>query len=313
MKIILTNDWHMLLDNPKCRLDSAYAALQKKIRWIIERAIELDAPIIVAGDVTDKSRSWRLLAAWTPVLEAYRGEVNVFVVYGQHDTKFYDATSRDATILGNFAQNGLVHVLGDAPTILPGVCLYGLSYGDEPRWTAAEMKRMREDNNYHILAVHDMIIPKLLWTGQEGATYAPEYINKLNCFDVIICGDCHRKFKYKAVDGDRYIVNAGCLIRKTADVYNFNYLPGIWVYETGGGMHWEEVPHAPALEVISRDHIDEKAERDERISAFIGAVKSGSLHLGTDFIPNLVTFCKQNKIKSDVTAMIREVIGNDEL
>jgi len=315
VKILFTNDWHLLVDTPRCRKDDAYATLVRKVEWIMEYAADNGAIIVIAGDVTDKSRSWRLLAAWTPVFEKYRGKVRIFAVYGQHDTRFYNVESRSATVLGNFIQTGLVEPLySDRPVRVSGdVCLWGVSYGDELGVSAATQRKMCDSAIVHVLAIHDMIVPKKLWSGQTGAIYAPEFLNKNIGFDVIACGDCHRRFVYKAPTGkSRYIVNAGCLIRKTAERYNFTYKPGVWEFDSGTlHMRWVDVPHESADVVLSREHIDEQESRNERLMEFIGAVKSGAFHSGTDFISNLVTFCKSNKVEKPVVDMIRDVIGEE--
>lgn len=309
MKFIAMADWHLLLEKPRARLDDAHKTQKDKVFHVFRRALSLGAPVIVAGDVFDKPRSWLLLSAWWPVLKEFVAKVNVYAVFGQHDTYFYNKERRSATSLGVLDQAGMVTLLNHNPVELDGVRLYGINYGEKVDF---DNDKLWGDDYTNILAIHDMIVPRRLWTGQEGAIYAPEFINKNHGFDLVVAGDCHRKFMYRSVKGKRYIVNSGPILRKTADQYNFEYAPGFWIYDTDNRtVEFEEIPFEPADRVLSREHIEEQDEANRKLEAFIGAIKSGDFQVGTSFISNLNEFLKQNDVEPEVRKLISDVVEED--
>src|SRR5208282_6527389 len=126
MKIICSADWHICWDTPVGRTDVVRDTIRRKLRFIFEHAIGV--PILVAGDVTDKPRSWDILTLALNILSE-KGAAKVYTVFGQHDTVMYNEATRESTVLGVLASTGMVfQLVPQHPAVIaPRVYVYGCS------------------------------------------------------------------------------------------------------------------------------------------------------------------------------------------
>ena len=296
MKFILCSDWHLLLKNPEGRTDNAFETQWKKLRYIYNYAVEHEIETILqAGDVFDKPRSWYLLDKWLSFFAARDSEEfpQLLTIYGQHDTHFYSESTRGATVLGVLLRIANVNLLKSwTPAQRSwsggGVDVYGCSYGED----LPEVKN-KGSRITNILVIHKEITPEKMWEGQE-AIYAPKFLNTHPEFDLILCGDIHRTFKFASSDGKRFIVNTGPLLRREATIYNYTHKPGFWVYDAKKKLlsSYKVIPHEKAEEVLTRAHLDKKELVNKKLSKFIEAVKKAQSKSGVglkaDFKTNLM-------------------------
>jgi len=111
--------------------------------------------------------------------------------------------------------------------------------------------------------------------------------------------------------GDRYIVNAGPMIRREATEYNFQHRPGFFVWNIAKErMTWVEIPHEKAEVVLSRLHIEYEETSEMILDDFISSVKE-HINVGSDFMTNLVGFLKANEIKQSVVDVLEATIGKE--
>jgi CMP-2-keto-3-deoxyoctulosonic acid synthetase len=69
------------------------------------------------------------------------------------------------------------------------------------------------------------------------------------------------------------------------------------------------IPHKPAEQVLSRDHLEYQRASEEMLESFIQNIDTRwSGHI--DIMENLNQFIKQNKIEKEVVNIISEVISN---
>jgi len=315
MKIICLGDLHLLWDKPIARRDEAHEVQKKKFKFVLDWARKNQAAVIQPGDFFDTARSWHLTSAYMKFLDDYytrKKLMDIYVVYGQHDTYMYSEKTRHATGLGLLVANRLVHLLdhrGHALDYASTVWAYGASFGQP-------VPRVGEDESrVSILVVHKMIVDEKLWATQEDYVYAEDFLDQYGDYDLIVCGDCHRKFAFEQ-DG-RYIVDSGPLFRKEADAYNMTHEPGFYVYDTDKrGLDWVGVPHEPASEVLSREHL----ERQERINLAMEEFIS-SMHLyegeedeesvAVDFMGNLQAFLQENDVGKGVIDVLSSVMDEE--
>lgn len=305
MKLMALSDPHLLWHTPAARLDDAHAAALEKFEFVVASANELDARLLVAGDLFDKPRSWYLLPEVISIVKKL--VYPIICVFGQHDQYMYSKSTRQSTNLGLLSSMGLVQVPDPFVTV-NGVKIWGASFGEDvPR---PDTKRHK-----HILVIHESICNE-----NPGCSYldASQFAKDNSDYDLIVCGDIHRKFKVD-IKGTT-ILNSGPLVRKDAIEYNFSHKPGYWLIETSSNkdddfsITWYEVPHKPAEEVLSRDHIEVKKHSDNLLDEFLNAFSTESVEEGSDVNFNQVVkqLIYDNSIGQEVVDLISYYMGKED-
>ena len=302
MKLLLLSDLHLLFDKPIGRKDNTFLTQQEKLKYVMQYVCnsKYECFILQAGDFFDAPRSWRLLPIYIDFLRSWVnvGRVAIYCIRGQHDVYMYNEEINDRTTLGVLAKMGLVNILSSKPLVLDNICIYGTSYGQE-------IPKPSKEAGTNVLVIHAPILKSKIWHGQEDYSYAPGFLRKHKEYDLILCGDIHQKFIFR--DGDRIICNTGCIIRKS--VAQWEHAPGFYVYDTETKkIKWEEIPHEPPDEVMSREHLDKESYRNEMLGSFIEAVKSREVDAGVTFKDNLLQFMEESNIEQEVRDEIAEVM-----
>ncbi len=296
-KLVLISDMHLSTDNPVARLDNCKEAGYKKLQYVLDWAQQEKAIVLQAGDVCDKARSWHLLS---DLQNIFLPEDRFYCVYGQHDVVMYNEATKRATILGVLAGSGIITILNSKPTIEGEYAIYGCHYGQE-------IPVVQDESMFNILVIHAPIAQQALWPGHNYWD-ALSFLKKHDKYRLIVCGDIHQKFcvDYKG----RYIVNSGAMIRREATIYNFSHHPGFWVWD--GKLNWQEIPHAPAEQVLTRDHIDYKEMAEGILDEFIDKMRVDNVDTGVSFMDNLWQFIRSNGINDVIIGEIADIIGKEK-
>ena len=232
------------------------------------------------------------------MLEKYTAKI--YGISGQHDRYMY-SDNTDNTILGVLNALNFLNILTEYPTRLsPGIHVYGCSFGQP----VPEPSNGKARN---ILVIHRGIYGSKLWE-KQGGDFAPHFLTQHDKFHLILCGDIHQKFIFISKDG-RIICNTGPLLRGKASLDMFEHKPGFWEYDTDTDkLKWVEIPHRPADEVLSRDHIESKEETEAMLEEFVESIKACDLE-GISFQEVLADFLVKNEISKDVRSILAEVIN----
>lgn len=296
MKFVLLSDLHLSSKNPVARLDDVKVTQMEKLRYVLEWALENEAVILQAGDFFDSPRSWYLLSEVMDLLTDYN--IDIFTVFGQHDTYFYSEDSRDSTNMGLLKKAGLIDLLGRKAARNRFVGLYGASWGEE----IPEVDKISDIN---VLVIHASISDEALFLGHE-FTPAKKFLRDHSDFDLILCGDIHRHFVVES--GGRYLVNTGPMVRRTADRYNFSHKPCFYVYDTNDkALEKHIIPCEPAEKVLSRDHIEMREDSELMLEEFVSSVDNTGID-EVSFEENLKKFVQGNEIDQEVIYAITEVM-----
>ena len=300
MKLLIISDSHFMYDTPIGRKDNILEAGMSKLKFVLDYARKNKCRILQAGDLFDIPRSWRLLSTVQKIFS--EKNIDIYSVYGQHDTYMYSENSKPSTILGVLASAGYIHILCNEVVRIEGVNIYGCSYGGEVPKPSTK--------GINILVIHAPILEKKLWYGQTNFISAKQFLADNEEYDLIVCGDIHRKFQIK--NGDRQIVNTGCILRIEADEYNLTYEPSFAVFDTDDlSIKWIVIPHRDAEEVISRKHILMKKQHEDMLDEFVNSIQSNAIQ-GTSFEDNLSQYLQVNEISKDVRNIISNVMeGKD--
>jgi len=302
VKFIFLSDMHLLYQNPVGRVDNLVEEQWKKLQFVLEFAKNNDCIILQAGDFFDRPRSWQLLPITIDLLKKY--QVRICSVYGQHDTYLYAEETRDRTNLGILQKVGLVEILTNEPVepikihSQDDVFIYGSSFG-------GEIPEPSNPDAFNILVIHAPIADLPLFFGHE-ITLAKKFLLTHDKYDVILCGDVHRRFSARI--GKRMIVNTGPMLRKEASEYNFSHSPEFAIYNTDiKELEWVGIPHRPAFEVLSRAHIERQNEAESLLEDFIESMKE-DIEQGVSFSENLRIFLKENRIEPLVVDCLAKIM-----
>lgn len=296
--LILSADIHLRDTCPEARVDDFFEAQSKKHAFLRELQEKYDAPILVAGDLF---HHWKP----SPFLLGYSLRIladNMVVTPGQHDLPAHS--------LENIERSG-IHVLGESGKITLLSPDRGLKHVERDieihsfPW-GVELKNTKRTSRVKVALVH-----KLVYKGaepfpgaeKEGGT-AKQIIKQLSGFDLVVTGDNHVTFSERV--GDTLLVNPGSFMRTTAT--QFDHKPCVFLYNAKHN-EVEQVFLPISKKAVSREHIEEREERDERLEAFVSRL-SDDVEIGLSFEENMRLYIAKNrkKINNNVQAIIWETM-----
>lgn len=280
---IFTSDWHLREDHPVCRTDDFWLEQWRKLDFISDVQKQHDCPVVHAGDLFDFWKpSPMLLSKAIEHLPA-----QFLTVYGNHDLPQHNM---------ELAYKSGVHCLEKAGRL---AVLPGQHWGQAPAPAEHPMLRIGERD---VLVWHVMT-----WQGKEpwygckddkSSTLLRKYTEP----DVLLTGHNHKPFTEK-LDG-RLLLNPGSIFRMNAD--QDDYRPAVWLYYAD--TNTVEPVYLPIKEgVVSRQHIEVKQERDNRIDAFISTLNQ-DWEVEMSFEQNIEIFKEKNNVPEDVMQLVYESI-----
>jgi hypothetical protein len=294
--------------NPIGRLDDAMEVSLDKFSWVLGYCSRNNYGLVIAGDFTDSPRSWELLSVLADMIA--ESGVSIFAVYGQHDTYKHNVKERYKTILGVLESSGLVTILDEEPKrIFPHlkskINLYGTSYNRSGVKVPIPKKNIPGQN---LLVIHAPIAKRALWHSHDYIN-AKKFLMEHKQYDLILCGDIHRRF-FVRDKSNRIIVNTGPMFRKTADEYNFKHSPCFYLLNQNFALSKISIPHDPAKEVLSRNHI--KIEKENR-KALEDLMEELSVEAKEDFtvdlVANLFRMARDNNVEREVIEIIEDSLN----
>jgi len=275
-------------DKPVCRTDDFWEAQWKKVAFVSDLQKKYDCVVIHAGDLFHhwKPSPYLLSTAIQYLPDKFH------TVYGQHDLPQHNI---------ELANKSGVHTLVTSDRI--GL-LQGIHFGQTPEGVSTL--------EWDLTGCHRRMLVwhKLVWTGKKPwpkclDPQAQDLLDQYFPYDVIITGDNHTSFVvYK---GHRALVNPGSLTRQTADQAEYEPCVYLWYVDDN---HVKRVDLPIKQDVISREHIDVKAERDKRIEAFVERL-TDDWESDVSFEQNLKRFEQKNKIRQSVMGVIRKAMENE--
>jgi DNA repair exonuclease SbcCD nuclease subunit len=297
MRYILLSDLHLTCDTPIARKDNIEETWKRKLMAVFRYSVYENIPIIVAGDFFDKPRDWKTLSEFIKLLNEWNPKPFILSVFGQHDMYLY-SKNREQTSLGILINSGLVTELGVSNA--SDHSIYGCSWGQEiPK---------PDRDKPSILVIHRNISDAPLFPGHE-YTNAEMFLKSLPEYQVIVCGDIHKRFFSKSPTSERIIVNPGPLLRMEATEYNMGYVPKFAILDTDfQRVTWVPIPHEPSEVVLTRKHIENKRETENMLDEFIKNV-SVDHKITFSFKENLQEYLTTNSISQQVKDIISEVIN----
>jgi len=286
---ILTSDWHLREDTPICRTDNYWETQWKKVDFISKLQEEYNCLVIHAGDLYDRWKITTYLSKET----AKHLPNKFYTIYGQHDLPQHNIKLSERCGIDLLLEVGRLNVLPNT------------HWGQIPDKIKPSLHLIKEDKQTKkfiwkrkILVWHIMNYQgKLPWPGCD-APMAAKLLRKYPQYDLILTGDNHKTF-HEEHEG-RLLVNPGSLMRMDADQINHKPCVYLWFAEDNTV---QKVFLPIEDNVISREHIERKEERDNRIDAFVSRL-DGTWKADMSFEDNLEAFFKANSIRESVKEII---------
>lgn len=274
MQAIITADFHLRADRPRCRTDEDWVATQEVVlAYISQEASRRKCPILIVGDLYDTPTVPDRIKLMFLKFVAMSGRVGFMP--GNHDLLYHNTDNIDSSSIGLSWQ--LASMGTDFLDSLS-------SWGCWKPFDAGEAKDSRNPKGQNILFLHQLTFPsaKDLPPNVEAAT-AGELLAEYPDKNWIFTGDMHKSFHYEKKG--RHVVNPGCITRQVADMKD--YQPIVYYVDTEAELV-EEIALPDTAELVDDSYLRSEEAREDRISAFIEQVKSSGA-FSLSFVDNITT------------------------
>lgn len=274
--LILSADWHIMekTKQPVCRTDNYWKTQWDKVNQILELQEKYDCPIELAGDFFETWKASPELI--NKCISVFFGK-EIYTIIGNHDAPQHNTE--------------LMHKSAWQTLLLSSCFMYSKNQLDwETKLEKAKYKIFRKKRvKRKIVIAHIMAWQgKMPWPRCTDP-HVGQIFGMFPDADLIVTGHNHKTFIAKK--GKQLLVNPGSLTRHKAD--QIDHKPCVFLWDAGKNKikrHFLKIKK----DVISREHIDVKKEKDKRIDAFISKLKKSN-DIDLSFENSLKKALQQNK------------------
>jgi predicted phosphodiesterase len=275
---IFCSDMHLREDTPVCFVGDFQKEQWDAVDCIYDLQTKHNCGVYHAGDLF---HHWKP-SPWLLSMTIQHLPKKFFTIFGQHDLPSHQLSLVDKCGIQT------LH-LAQSLTILPGC-----HWGQEPEGYLPIAGKK-------VLVWHHLTYLTKPFPGAEGGM-AEGLLRKYPMYDLIVTGDCHQSFTVEYQG--RRLVNPGNLTRQTADQADFQPRVALW-FASDNSIEWVNLPIQK--DVISREHLEVKEQRDARIDTFVSSL-NGDYKTEMSFEQNLEQFFKTNQIRESVKSIIYKSI-----
>lgn len=266
-KVLITADWHIRGDRPRCRVDEDWLASQREdIKAIAKIAQEKKVrELWILGDLFHQPRvsTEALNMCLAELLAIKESGIAVRILPGNHDLPYHD--------YGNLESSSVGVVLKS----FADLCSDGMSSGIEDMYATPfglEDEKSQGFKESRIWATHQLTFERDEDRPVAGVgTTAQELLDKFPG-QLILTGDYHHGYIYTARDGRR-VITPGCLNIQAADMSD--YIPRCYVLDLDS-LDAEEVVINGHQGDIVVDYLAVEKARDDRMEKVLQVVGDGS-------------------------------------
>ena len=290
---ILTGDIEIRSFQPTCRIDDHWTAQQRKFDFLNELQQEHGCPVFDSGDLFDKkykTHPSHELLGW-----AMKNLPQPFyTVPGNHDLPGKSIQNYSNSAMAVLERAGkLIVAFPQCATVAFDCDAHGFPWGQ-----SIEEPQLSYGHCVNVALVHAMVYKgELPFPGCEGYS-AQEVMDLLPGFDLIVTGHHHQTFTHR--DGNRLLVNPGSFMRNDADQIDHKPCVFLWYADTN---RVKRVYLPIEQGVISREHIEIKNDRVNRLGAFVEKLGEQAVD-GVNFHRNLENAVAGAKLKQPVVDKI---------
>lgn len=289
-KFIVTADWHLRNQRPRCRKDEDWIDTQKKaLKQILDVAIEKICDVFLVGDIFHSANETtfeiiQIVQNFAKELEKYN--LSLYVLFGNHDLRFHSSSYIDKSAVG---------------ILLQSENIYPISIFENVSAPNFDEEVDCEDKDY--LFIHTLCFPDMKsMPPNVNACCAKDLLEKYSFNHFCFTGDYHGNFHYEW--NGRHVVNSGCLLRQAVDMKDHQC--GVYYIDTDK-EEVEFIPIEDDEDLVDDSYIIEEKERDERIESFVDKLKQTDL-VTLDYLENVEKALMDNSISDKVKDVIRELL-----
>ena len=280
MKILVTADWHVRGEAPRCRTDEDWISSQREdIQHVWDIARDRDVnEIWILGDLFHQPRC--STEAVNMLLGALKtAPAPVYILPGNHDLPFHAYAHLESSSLGI--------VLKTYPELTDRIFPDGLGqirawpFGLEPEYlqNALAGARIWATHQLTFEAEKDRPIEGVGKTAQELLDEAPPSVN------LVLTGDYHHGYCYEEPGTGRKVLTPGCLNIQAADMKD--YQPKVWVLElTPDSSNVIPIDLPAHRECIADGYLEAEKEREARMEKCLASAAATDA-VSLDFSANL--------------------------
>lgn len=292
MRCVITADWHIRSNLPRCRKDENwYKTQERALKQIRLFANKNDCPVFVVGDIFHSLGETNFYCIQMIQKMAKKLDNGLYILAGNHDLPFHSSENLDRSAVGILLQSDGIGEIKDYFLNIENMDVSAENFDEETEDAEIIFK--------HVLCFPDM---KSLPPNVDAMT-AKDLLEEYSKSKWIFTGDMHKNFHYEK--NGRHVVNPGCLLRQAVDFKD--YQPGFYFVDT------EKNIVEFNLIIDSEDFIDDsyilrEKEKEERIEAFankVGEVESVSL----DYAENVKNAMMSSDFSKELMETIEELMG----
>lgn len=280
MRGIITADWHIRPDRPRCRKDEDWEQFQIcSIRKIVAIANSRGCPLYIIGDIYEKAVVPERLVIMV-IRELSMVRHDVYIVPGNHDLPYHSIDNIDDSSIGVI--NALI-----------------------------DKYKFNTPSEAGCVFEHRLVFPdsKSIPHGVDAPTAAELLDEYDSSIKWVFTGDMHGGFHYRSKRG-RHVVNPGCINRQSAD--EAKYAPGVYYVDTSKDQV-DRIELDDDSELIDDTYIAQEEERDSRIAAFVEKINKGK-SIGLSFIDNVRSAMAANVlgsgVKKEIESLLEEAVND---
>lgn len=295
MKILLTADWHIRGDRPRCRIDEDWIESQRQdIQAVVDvaRREKVDEAWVL-GDLFHQPRAATEAVNMVLVgLKDLREACPVYILPGNHDLPYHD--------YGNLEQSSLGIVLKSFPELrtredTSGLTLAAAPFGLDP-----------VDPHADVWATHQLTFENAeTKPPMAGGKIAQDLLDEAPNVRVVVTGDYHRGYVYTGSDGRR-VITPGCLNIQAADMDD--YKPRVYIWDTAADQVTPHYLPSNSAAVVT-DYLAAEKERDERMDRCL-EVATSAASVTLSFTDNLKAAAEGPETSPGVKGIINEVLDH---
>lgn len=271
--VIIVGDTHLSDKAPTSRTSDYTMQILDKIRFVSSKAIELDVPLVFAGDIfhikTPSKNSHWLVGAFHEALQGVR----TFIVPGNHDLLGDRLDTIDRQPIGALARmNNVSLLMGRDDELQSIVGIPYLTEFDGGNWEHAIEYWNEIIGEPELIVTHAPIFPAGQQPGVYASIDADAWAEYFIGIPATYYGHIHENYSvYMNTDQTMMFCNQGALSRGSLHESSISRKPAV-TYWHDGTFERIEVPHLPANEVFLFDAATQAVKSKDSAKAFTDAL-----------------------------------------
>lgn len=296
-KGIVTSDWHLRKDRPRCRIDENWINTQEDaLNQVADICIKYNCDLFLVGDIFHRASEFEMVIYIQKLAQKLKKYgLSVYYLCGNHDMLYHSTLNLDKSAIG---------LLRNSEN-----CFFIKGYFDKLHFNSGEKTLFSASNfdeqdyeNAEIVFKHVLTIPQEDKPDFVDCETPESLLKKFPNSNLIFTGDYHHNFHYEKKG--RHVVNSGCLLRQASDMKN--YQCGVYFVDTDENIV-EFIPIIDNEDLIDDSYILQENERNERIESFVDKLKK-TKGVSLDFIENVQNEMKHNKFETELVQVVDELL-----